>query len=85
MAYRKDSLWKTVDWWTIALYFVLIVCGWFSVCGASYDYGDPDFLNFTTRAGKQLKWIGSSITLGFELLKLEDRLYDTYAYLIYGI
>ena len=53
MAYRKDSLWKTVDWWTIALYVVLIVCGWFSVCGASYDYGDPDFLNFTTRAGKQ--------------------------------
>lgn len=51
MAYRKDSLWKTVDWWTIALYVVLIVCGWFSVCGASYDYGDPDFLNFTTRAG----------------------------------
>ena len=85
MAYRKDSLWKTVDWWTIALYMVLIVCGWFSVCGASYDYGDPDFLNFTTRAGKQLMWIGCSLTLGFVLLMLEERLYDTYAYLIYGI
>lgn len=85
MAYRKDSLWKTVDWWTIALYVALIVCGWFSVCGASYDYGDPDFLNFTTRAGKQLMWIGCSFALGFVLLMLEDRLYDTYAYLVYGI
>jgi rod shape determining protein RodA len=55
------------------------------VCGASYDYGDPDFLNFTTRAGKQLMWIGCSLTLGFVLLMLEERLYDTYAYLIYGI
>ena len=85
MAYRKDSLWKTVVWWTIALYMVLIVCGWFSVCGASYDYGDPDFLNFTTRAGKQLMWIGCSLTLGFVLLMLEEQLYDTYAYLKFGI
>lgn len=85
MASRKDSLWKTVDWWTIALYVVLVICGWFSVCGASYDYGDPDFLDFSTRAGKQLIWIGCSLGLGFVLLMLEDRLYDTYAYLIYGI
>ena len=80
----KDSLWKTVDWWTIALYVILVMCGWFSVCGASYDYGDPDFLDITTRAGKQLMWIGCSFALGFVLLMLEDRLYDTYAYLVYG-
>ena len=80
----KDSLWKTVDWWTIALYVVLVICGWFSVCGASYDYGDPDFLDITTRAGKQLMWIGCSFALGFVLLMLEDRLYDTYAYLVFG-
>lgn len=85
MAYRKDSLWKTVDWWTIALYLILVICGWFSICGASYDYGDPDFFNFTTRAGKQLMWIGCSLSLGFVLLMLEDRLFDTYAYLVYGI
>ena len=84
MAYMKDSLWKTVDWWTIALYVILVICGWFSVCGASYDYGDPDFLDITTRAGKQLMWIGCSLALGFVLLMLEDRLYDTYAYLVYG-
>ena len=85
MAYTKDSLWKTVDWWTILLYLILITCGWFSVCGASYDYGEPNFLDFTTRAGKQLMWIGCSLGLGFVLLMLEHRLYDTYAYLIYGI
>ena len=85
MAYKKDSVWKSVDWWTIALYLVLVVCGWFSVCGASYDYGDPDFFDLGTRAGKQLMWIGCSLVLGFVLLMLEDRLYDTYAYLIYGI
>ena len=55
------------------------------MCGASYDYGEPNFLDFTTRAGKQLMWIGCSLGLGFVLLMLEHRLYDTYAYLIYGI
>lgn len=85
MGYRKDSIWKAVDWWTIGLYLILLVCGWFSVCGASYDYGEPDFLDFGTRAGKQLMWMGCSLCLGFVLLMLEDKFYDTYAYLIYGI
>ena len=85
MGYRKDSIWKAVDWWTIGLYLILLVCGWFSVCGASYDYGEPNFLDFGTRAGKQLMWMGCSLCLGFVLLMLEGKFYDTYAYLIYGI
>ena len=85
MAYTNDSIWKTVDWWTILLYLILITCGWFSVCGAAMIMVNPNFLDFTTRAGKQLMWIGCSLGLGFVLLMLEHRLYDTYAYLIYGI
>lgn len=76
---------ENIDWWTIGLYLVLVTCGWFSVCGASYDYGEPNFFDITTRAGKQLMWIGCSLGLGFVILMLEDRIYDTYAYLIYGI
>lgn len=44
MVYTRDSIWKTVDWWTIGLYLILVLCGWLSVCGASYDYGEPNFL-----------------------------------------
>ena len=44
---------ESLDWVTIVVYLLLIVFGWFSVCGASYDYGDRDFLDFSTRAGKQ--------------------------------
>jgi rod shape determining protein RodA len=77
-------MWKSVDWWTVALYVVLVMFGWVSVCGASYDYSDMDFFSFATRAGKQLVWIGCSLSLGFVLLMLEDKLYDMFAYLIYG-
>ena len=41
--------------------------------------------DITTRAGKQLMWIGCSLGIGFVILMLEDRVYDTYAYLLYGI
>lgn len=83
LATRRDSIWKSLDWATIIVYLLLIVCGWFSVCGASYDYGDRDFLDFSTRAGKQFVWIICSFGLGFVLLMLDDTLYDMFAYLIY--
>ena len=71
MGYMRGSVWKNVDWWTIGLYLILVICGWFSVCGASYDYGEPNFLDITTRAGKQLMWIGCSlgIALSYSCLK----------------
>lgn len=83
METRSDSLWKSLDWFTIGIYLLLIVGGWFSVCGASYDYGEPDFLDFSTRAGKQFVWIICSFGLGFVLLMLEDRMYDMFAYIVY--
>ncbi|MGP1623070.1 rod shape-determining protein RodA [Bacteroides heparinolyticus] len=83
MVTRRDSIWKSLDWVTITVYLILIVFGWFSVCGASYDYGDRDFLDFSTRAGKQFVWIICSFGLGFVLLMLDDSLYDMLSYLIY--
>lgn len=84
MTIRSASLWKSVDWVTIGIYLVLVVCGWFSICGASYDYGETDFLSFASRSGKQLVWIGCSFGLGFILLMLEQKLYDMFAYMIYA-
>ena len=85
MAYRKDSIFKNVDWWTILLYVLLVICGWFSICGASYDYGDPNFIDFGLRSGKQLMWIACSFGLATVILSLDYRVFDTYAFLILGI
>lgn len=84
MAYTNGDMMKSVDWLTIALYLVLVVLGWFSVCGASYDYGDMDFFSMETRAGKQLMWMGCSMVLGFIILMLEEKIYDWFAYIWYG-
>ncbi len=75
---------KSVDWITIAIYLVLVILGWISICGASYDYGDMDFFSMDTRAGKQLLWIGCSLVLGFIILMVEDKIYDWFAYIFYA-
>src|SRR5574344_539046 len=80
---RQTSVLRSIDWWTILIYVVMLICGWFSVCGASYTYGDTEFFSLATRSGMQLIWIGTSITLGFVILMLDDRFYDTFAYIIY--
>ncbi len=82
---KQASVLRSLDWWTIGIYLALLVFGWVSVCGASYTYGDNDIFSLATRSGMQIVWIGTSICLGFVLLMLDDRFYDTFAYIIYGV
>lgn len=83
MAYTNDNVMKSVDWITIAIYVALVILGWVSICGASYDYGDIDFFSMDTRAGKQMLWIGCSLALCFIILMMEDKIYDWFAYIFY--
>ena len=75
----------SIDWWTIGIYLALLIFGWISVCGASYTYGDNDIFSLSTRSGMQIIWIGTSIALGFVILMLDDRFYDTFSYVIYAV
>lgn len=83
MAVRNVNLWHSIDWLTIILYFVLVTFGWLSICGATYDFGDPDFLRFDTFTGKQLLWIGCAMVLALVLLNIEKKYYEMMAYPIY--
>ena len=82
---RQPSVLRSLDWWTIGIYLALLTFGWISVCGASYTYGDNDIFSLGTRSGMQIIWIGTSIALGFVILMLDDRFYDTFSYVIYGV
>lgn len=82
---RQTSVLRNIDWWTILIYIALLTFGWISVCGASYSYGETDIFSLSTRSGMQIVWIGTSLVLGFFLLMLDDRFYDAFAYIIYGL
>ena len=88
MATSKDkstSVLRSLDWWTIGIYLALLIFGWISVCGASYTYGDTDIFSLSSRSGMQIVWIGTSIVLGFIILMLDDRFYDTFSFVIYAL
>ena len=82
VSYRKTEIWKTVDWLTIILYVVLVVAGWFSICGASYEFDNVGLFDPSGRPGSQLMWMGLSVGLIFVLLMLESEFFDVFAYLI---
>ena len=81
---KHPSVLRSLDWWTICIYLALLIFGWMSVCGASYTYGDTDIFSLDSRSGMQIVWIGTSIVLGLVILLLDDRFYDTFAYVLYA-
>lgn len=88
MASKNDKqpkgILQSLDWITVFIYLVLIVLGWISVCGASYDLETGgSFLDFGSRSGMQIVWMGTSLALGFLLLAIDERVYESLAYLIY--
>lgn len=81
---KQPGVIRSLDWWTVAIYLALLIFGWVSVCGASYSFGDTDIFSLDSRSGMQIVWIGTSICLGFVLLMLDDRFFDTFAYVLYA-
>lgn len=73
----------TADWVVIMLYITLMVCGWFSICGASHEIGDTNFFDFATRSGKQLIWMGCALALGFIILMIDEEYFDQFTGILY--
>lgn len=74
-----------MDWFTILLYVIMIVAGWFSICGASYEFDNVGLFDLAGRPGSQLLWMGLSVVLIFVILMLESDFFDVFAYLIYAV
>jgi rod shape determining protein RodA len=82
---KKTSMWKSVDWFAIALYVIMVTAGWVSICGASYDFDNANFFDLSGRPGMQFIWIGTSVILIFLIIMLDKNFFETFAYPIYGL
>jgi len=81
---KQPSVFKSIDWWTVGIYLLLMAMGWISVCGASYTYGETDIFSLSTRSGMQIVWICTAICLATVILLLDNRLFEAYSYVIYA-
>ncbi len=81
---ENSTLFKSIDWFTILLYLILVVAGAVSIYAASYDFDQASMFDLAEFSGKQFLWIGLALVLGFSLLLIDRRMYEAYAYPIYG-
>jgi len=86
MSERRDiNMWKSVDWFTILIYVIMIVAGWFAICGASFEFESDNVFDLSGRPGTQLLWISLSAVIIFVIMMLDSSLYEIFSYLIYAI
>ena len=83
MVRRSVDVIGKLDWLTVLLVLAIMVCGWFSICGASADTSNPDLFSFASRPGKQLVWISCALVVGAIVLSVTQSFMNTYAYFIY--
>ena len=84
MKNRSDSVLANLDWLTVGIFAVLMLCGWLSIYSAGYSFEEPaQMFSFSTRAGKQLVWILCSLVLCTLLVSFSQNFYRSYSYLFY--
>ena len=83
---ESSSLLKSVDWFTIFIYLILIIGGAVSIYAATYSFDKPSSMfDFTGFSGKQFLWALLSLVIGLSLLLIDRRIYEAYAYPIYAV
>jgi rod shape determining protein RodA len=82
---RRDSIQYSLDWTTVIYFILLVIMGWISIYGASFEFDyEGSILNFDQRTGKQFVWILTALALGGVILLLDHRIFNYFAYIIYA-
>ena len=89
MSQTSGYMASRLDWWSVGLYALFVLMGWMSIYSAVYNPEAPlglfDAAFYTSNAGKQLIWIGTSFVLIMFIFALDFRFFESFAPMIYGL
>ena len=74
-----------IDWWTVAIYFAIMLFGWMNIYSSCYDEAHAAIFDLSSFPGKQLVWMGLALLTAVFILLTEPRFFSNTAYPIYGI
>ena len=87
MSQESNQIGK-LDWITVGLYALFVLLGWMSIYSAVYNPEAPlwifDEAFYTSNAGRQLIWIGTSLVLIMLIFALDFRFFESFAVFIYA-
>lgn len=87
MSQESNQIGK-LDWISVGLYALFVLLGWMSIYSAVYNPEAPlwifDEAFYTSNAGRQLIWIGTSLVLIILIFALDFRFFESFAVFIYA-
>ena len=82
---RERNVYGKVDWITVWLYIILVLMGWVSIYSSVYDDTHSSILDISQRYGKQMIWILAGGVIAFMIMLTDAKVFNAFAYIIYGI
>ncbi|GAB5556713.1 MAG: rod shape-determining protein RodA [Schleiferiaceae bacterium] len=82
---RSQNRLGNIDYLTVLLYLLLVFLGWISIYAAVYNEEHQSILDATQKYGKQLTWIVTSLFMAGGILLLDGRIFEKFAWPIYGV
>jgi rod shape determining protein RodA len=82
---RQGNIWKSLDWFTVTIYFLLMIMGWLNIYSASYNPEHASVFDSTQEYGKQFIWVITACALAFIILLLEGDFIRKISPLVYGV
>ena len=74
-----------MDWLTIAVYLLLVIIGWVNIYSAGNAEADQSMFDLTEQYGKQILWIGLAVVLAIFTLSVDQRFFESFAFVLYGL
>lgn len=83
MRTQRNNIFFGIDPTLVLLYLFLVVFGWMNIYAASITDETVQILDFGTKYGKQLLWIGMSFILILLILFIDAKFYERFSSIIY--
>ncbi len=82
---RGEGLYYSIDWLTVAIYFLMVIAGWLNIYASIYEpEASQSIFDLSGNSGKQLLFIGISLVIIVVIFVLDFRFFHSFAWIFYG-
>jgi rod shape determining protein RodA len=83
---REIDIKKGLDWTTVWIYIILLGIGLMNIYAAVYNVDNPKpIYSLDHNAGRQIMFMGIAFILIMIILFVDYKIYDSFAYIFYGV
>ena len=83
--YKYHNPFAGIDRTLLWLYFTLVIFGWLNIYAAVYDEIHKNIFDLQSNYGRQMIWIATSFVIAMAILLTDVKLFNSFAFFIYGL